>query len=321
VDPVAGTNNYYKRDSFGLDADPSSTSQAAYVNCSDPTQPGVAAISAYLGSLPYAPFRGGNCDPGRFYAVNNNYPSYAVDGTPITKSNAFPAGPDYAVGPSSIPTIGDALSANHVSWRYYGEGASLENADPPQNLLYCEICNPFQYTKSIMTTSQRENTRDIDDFFADVESGSLPSVAYVKPDTLLDSHPGTSTPPLYEAFVQNIVDSVQANPKLWATTAIFITFDEGGGTYDSGYIQPIDFFGDGPRTVMIVVSPFAKRGFVDHTYADHASVVKFIERNWRLAPLSERSRDNLPNPVAQPDAPYFPTNAPAIGDLTTLFDF
>ena len=100
-----------------------------------------------------------------------------------------------------------------------------------------------------------------------------------------------------------------------------MTYDEGGGYFDSGYIQPIDFFGDGPRTVMIAVSPHAKRGFVDHTYADHASILKFIEWNWGLPPLSERSRDNLPNPVSEPSAPYFPTNSPAIGDLTTLFKF
>jgi len=72
--------------------------------------------------------------------------------------------------------------------------------------------------------------------------------------------------------------------------------------------------------MMIAVSPFARQGQVDHTYSDHASIVKFIERNWRLKPLSARSRDNLPNPVTFPWAPYFPINRPAIGDLTQMFD-
>src|ERR1035438_3537538 len=89
----------------------------------------------------------------------------------------------------------------------------------------------------------------------------------------------------------------------------------------AGYIQPIDFFGDGPRIPLIVVSPFAKRGYVDHTYGDHASLLKFIEKNWGLKPLSARSRDSLPNPMSAPNAPYFPTNSPAIGDLMTLFNF
>jgi phospholipase C len=143
----------------------------------------------------------------------------------------------------------------------------------------------------------------------------------VKPDGLLDSHPGTSTPPLFEAFSRKLINAVQSNPTLWSQTAILITYDEAGGLYDSGYIQPIDFFGDGPRTVLIAVSPFAKQGYVDHTYADHASILKFIEHNWELEPLSERSRDNLPNPKTSPETPYFPRNSPAIGDLMTLFDF
>jgi phospholipase C len=112
-----------------------------------------------------------------------------------------------------------------------------------------------------------------------------------------------------------------AQPKLFADTAILVTFDEGGGYYDSGYIQPVSFFGDGPRVPMLVVSPYARTGAVDHTYADHVSVLKFIERNWRLSPLSERSTDNLPNPETRGDDPYVPGNAPAIGDLMGLFDF
>ena len=73
--------------------------------------------------------------------------------------------------------------------------------------------------------------------------------------------------------------------------------------------------------MMIVVSPLAKPGKVDHTYTDHASILKFIESNWGLGPLSNRSRDNLPNPVTSPSAPYVPINSPAVGDLWTMFEF
>jgi phospholipase C len=75
---------------------------------------------------------------------------------------------------------------------------------------------------------------------------------------------------------------VRSNSSLWNSTAILITTDEGGGYYDSGYVQPVDFFGDGTRIPFIVVSPYAKSGYVDHTYYDHVSILKFIERNWRL---------------------------------------
>ena len=87
-----------------------------------------------------------------------------------------------------------------------------------------------------------------------------------------------------------------------------------------GTFSQIDFFGDGPRTVMIAVSRYAKPGFVDHAYSDHASIVK-CKKPGKLPPLSTRSRDNLPNPSANPGAPYVPTNSPAIGDLTTMFNF
>jgi len=318
-DPQPGSNNFYKYASPGP-VDPGNTSTGGLVNCSDPTQPGVAAIRNYLKSLPYRPFNDGNCAPGHYYQVDNEYPSFDHLGGPISVGNEFPAGPAFAIGPQTIPTIGDALSAKMISWKYYGEGF-VQAADPPlANSLYCAICNGFQYSRSIMTGPLRNNLQDLGSFFGDVSRGTLPAVSFVKPDVLLDSHPGTSTPPLFEAFVKRIIDAVQSNPSIWRSTAIMITFDEGGGYYDSGFIQPIDFFGDGPRTIMIVVSPFTKAGKVDHTYSDHASIAKFIERNWNLGPLSSRSRDNLPNPTTQPWAPYFPTNSPAIGDLMGMFD-
>jgi len=98
--------------------------------------------------------------------------------------------------------------------------------------------------------------------------------------------------------------------------------DESGGFYDSGFIQPVDFFGTGPRIPMIAVSPFSTGGHVSHVYYEHSSVVKFIERNWKLGEtLSERSRDKLPNPKQDPHNPYVPLNMPAIGDLFDLFGF
>jgi phospholipase C len=158
-------------------------------------------------------------------------------------------------------------------------------------------------------------------FLKDVHAGTLPAVSFVRPFESLAGHPADSTTDQYEMFLQDLVDQVKGNPELWASTAIFITTDEGGGYYDSGYIQAVDFFGDGTRIPMIVVSPFAKHGFVDHTYYDHVSLLKFIERNWDLPTISHRSRDNLPNPVALRRDPYRPVNGPAIGDLMNLFNF
>jgi phospholipase C len=121
-------------------------------------------------------------------------------------------------------------------------------------------------------------------------------------------------------MAEKIIDRLTAK-NLFHDTALIITFDEGGGYYDDGYMQPLDFFGDGPRIPTLVISDFSTGGKVVHTYYDHASVLKFIEKNWSLSPLTKRSRDNLPNPIVDPANPYVPTNAPAVGDLFDMFDF
>jgi phospholipase C len=107
---------------------------------------------------------------------------------------------------------------------------------------------------------------------------------------------------------------------LWADTAILVTFDEGGGFLDSGYVQPLDFFEDGTRIPMIVVSELSNGGHISHSYTDHVSIDKFIEVNWGLPPITGRSRDNLPNPKTGGN-PYIPVNSPAIGDLMDMFKF
>lgn len=282
-----------------------------YAACADTAQPGVAPIVGYLGSLarPVTP----NCEPDHFYLINNLNPGFNGNGSLNTSPTAVP--------PSNVRSIGDALAEKNISFRYYGGGFNDYAAGKPN--AYCAICNPFQYTSSIMGNSaaRTEHVKDVLDLFNDITNGTLPAVSYVKPDGLLDGHPESSKLGLFEAFTRNIVDKIQANPELFAETAIFVTFDEGGGYYDSGYIQPLDFQGDGPRIPFIAVSPFSKGGRIVHSYDDHASVVKFIERNWHLSPLTGRSRDNMPNPIADDENAYVPVNSPAVGDLFDMFRF
>ncbi len=187
---------------------------------------------------------------------------------------------------------------------------------------YCNICNWAQYSSSIMTdpAQRAAHLQDTSALYSGIASGNIPAVSYVKPSGLVDGHPASSKLILFEGFVKKIVDEVKANDKLWKETAIFITFDEGGGYWDSGYVQPLDFFGDGTRIPMIVVSPYTQGGHISHSYTDHVSTLKFIERNWRLPPVTGRSRDNLPNPIVA-ENPYVPVNSPALGDMFDMFDF
>ena len=310
--PLPGTNNRYTLD-------------GRYSNCSNLTAPGVLPILRYLDSLPYAATA--NCDVGRYYMLNNTSPGFLPNGQADTAGIAN----ETSIPPSNVRTIGDALNENSVSWAYYGGAynAAVNLANGSTNPLgavgraYCDMCNFASYTSSIMgSPAQRsQHIKDITDFFTAVMTGTLPSVSFVKPDELVDGHPASSKLDLYEAMLKKVLDTLDADPGLKAETALFITFDEGGGYYDSGFIQPLDFFGDGPRTPLLAVSPYSKGGHVAHTYTDHVSILKFIERNWHLAPLTRRSRDNLPNPHPDRDNPYVPVNNPAIGDLFDMFDF
>ena len=304
--PMPGTNNWYTQDGYGQGG---TTNGGSYSNCSDHSAPGVSGVFAYLDTLSYR--IADLCASNHYYLLNNYNPGYNVNGTLNTSTFTVPP-------QQSLPTIGGELSSHGISWGYYGEG--YDNGNPGPN--YCGICDPMQYSSQIMTNpSLRAHIQHgLTDFDSAVAAGTLPALSLVKPGDD-DGHPGYSTLAAFENLVTHVVDEVQNNPSLWRSTAIFVTFDEGGGYYDSGYIQPISFFGDGTRVPMVVISPYAKQDYISHTYTDHVSILKFIERNWGLPPLSSRSLDNVPNPVSTSKDPYVPINRPAIGDLFDLFNF
>ena len=329
--PIAGTTNKYTADNN-------------FSNCSDFTQPGVAPIVRYLEALPYRPEP--NCATAHYYMLDNTNPGFYPNGFRAPSPAA-----QNMIAPSPVRTIGDALNEKSISWAYFGgsynDAVALSNdavtagtaatlnsstalaeaalADPAHSLgvAYCQICNPFQYATSIMgNPAQRAaHIKDTVDLLADIQSDTLPSVSFGKPDGLLDGHPSSSKIDLFEAYVQQVLDALEAHPRLKAETVVFVTWDEAGGYWDSGFIQPIDFFGDGPRIPLLTLSEYSTGGKVNHTYADHVSLLKFIERNWKLRPLTDRSRDNLPNPKMREDQPYVPGNMPALSDLFDLFDF
>ena len=331
--PVAGTNNWWTDDGYGgFGINGSSTGVyggGSYSDCADASQPGVAPILNYLSSLP-TPIKP-NCEAGHYYLLNNYNPGYFGDGTNAytdTNSNNTP----FTIPPTSQHSIADVLLANNVSWKSYNDQWTPYLTDKyqldygkvgPNSDQYCNICNGFQYQTQIMADAavRTAHITDTTDLYTDIQNGTLPAVSFVKPSGWVDGHPASSKWNLYEGFVKKIVDAVQSNKELWDSTAIFITSDEGGGYYDSGYIQPLDYFGDGTRIPLIVVSAHTKPGHISHSYSDHVSILKFIEHNWNLGPISGRSRDNLPNPIADEDNQYAPKNTPAISDLMDLFDF
>ena len=302
--PQPGTNNYYTQDGY---------SGGSYSNCSSPRDPGVGPIRRYMSQLSYKPAE--VCQHGHYYLLNNYNPGFNGDGTLNTSS-------PFTIPPQSQLSIANTLDKARVSWTYYGEDWNKFVAKDP-TATYCNICNPFLYQSYVMQnpTKRSSNLKDTLDLFSDISKGTLPAVSYVKPGWLNDGHPASSKFDIFEAYTKKIIDALQAQPALWADTAVFITVDEGGGYWDSGFVQTVDWFGDGTRIPMLVVSPYSAGVGVVHGYGDHASVIKFINANWSLKPITRVSRDNLPNPVATKLNPYVPTNMPAIDDLMEYFNF
>jgi phospholipase C len=326
--PQPGTNNWYTQDGYGSGSYGSASSGGGtYSACADSHAPGVSQVVRYLRSLP-TPIDP-RCEKDHYYLLNNYNPGYLGDGTnaysPAVMSD--PGQTVFAIPPSPLRSIGDTLTEHNLSFAYYGDQWNTYLANPDNNYVtadntFCNICDFLLYQSSMMTSaSGRAHNLDTTDLYAALKSGNLPAVSFVKPDGWLDGHPASSKLNLFEGFVKKIVDGLKANPKLWASTAIIVTFDEGGGYYDSGYIQPLDFFGDGTRIPTLVVSPWTRPGHISHTYTDHVSILKFIEANWGLPPVTQRSRDNFPNPRTSRANPYVPLNSPAIGDLMDLFSF
>jgi acid phosphatase len=302
--PRAGTNNWYTQSGYR---------SGSYAKCSDASQPGIAAIQAYLRSLPYRAFNDGNCEADAYYLVNNYNSGFSAAGEPA------PLGPKmYRVPPQAQRTIAEALSAEGVTWKWYSGGRDGTTVTKE----YSGLSDPLTYSSAIMTSALRSNLQDLAALFQDIaDIRRMPAVGFVIPPNSESGHPASSTVSRYEEFLRQLIDKVRSNATLWDKSAILVTVDEGGGYFDSGYVQILDALGDGTRIPLIAVSPFARKGLVDHTYTDHVSILKFIEANWRLPPLSARSRDQLPNPLPNSSDPYIPANRPAIGDLISLFRF
>src|SRR2546427_9781786 len=141
----------------------------------------------------------------------------------------------------------------------------------------------------------------LDRLVSDVATGNLPQVAYVDPETDLriSEHPPGDVA-VGTAWTIQTIRSIQASPT-WSSTAILLTWDESGGFYDHVPPPQVDAWGNGFRVPMIIVSPFATRGWIDRAVLDHTSIVKFIAANWGLAYLTEREA--------------------RAGDLTNAFNF
>ncbi|UOE47499.1 alkaline phosphatase family protein [Mucilaginibacter sp. SMC90] len=227
--------------------------------------------------------------------------SVTPDGYAVNTSNSVNLHPKGA-NPANLipnqdgPTIGDRLSDKGITWAWYSGGwndAVAGKADPT----FAYHHQPFAYFKRYAegTEERKKHLRDETEFLAAAKNGTLPSVSFVKPIGLENEHPGASTVKGGESHAVELINAVLNGPNS-KNTVIILTYDENGGFWD--HIAPpiIDKWGPGTRIPALIISPFAKKGYVDHTNYETVSILAFIEKRWGLKPLN--SRDQHADPLS-----------------------
>lgn len=205
------------------------------------------------------------------------------------------------VADQTYPCIGDRLNQAGISWAWYNENWNsvkpwaLKTAFGPgdgsavidTSNLYVPHHNPFQYYPSWDENVRAGHIRDAEDFFEDAKSGKLPQVSFIKATGINDEHPADSAPQWGEKWVMSLLQQIAATSS-WERVAVIITYDEGGGFWDHVAPPQPDAYGCGTRIPAFIISPYARRGYVDHKFGDTTSVLSFINTRFGLPPLAGR---------------------------------
>lgn len=222
---------------------------------------------------------------------------YAVNTSFTVNSPHPPTVPAAQLVPNqTAPTIGDRLSAANVSWKWYSGGwAAALAGNPDPNFQFHH--QPFAYYANYAdgTAAKAAHLQDETNFLADLHNNVLPAVSFIKPIGENNEHPGYASLLAGQQHVAQLVQAIQSSP-YWKNTAIVITYDENGGRWDHVAPPAIDRWGAGTRVPFLIVSPWAKHGFVDHTQYETASILAFIEKLYGLQPLG--TRDAAANPFS-----------------------
>ncbi|MEO7010567.1 MAG: acid phosphatase [Caldimonas sp.] len=261
---------------------------------------------------------------GVIYAVNTMQPAYQPS------SNAALAGADPRwsdpAKPTTLPaqtqpTIGDRLDAKGIAWAWYAGAWNIANSADGRSVIYKRPVEfqphhqPFNYYADFdpakHAAARAQHLKDFDaHFLADAAAGKLPSVAFYKPQGNLNQHPGYASVAAGDAHIAEVVAELQRSPQ-WPHMLIVVTYDENGGFYDHAPVPHGDRWGPGTRVPALIVSPYAKKGYVDKTQYDTASILRFITRRWALEPLPG---------VVERDKALVANGFPAMGDLSASLE-
>jgi len=214
------------------------------------------------------------------YAVNTLYPA----------QGPYPANtdPKKLLPVQTAPTLGDRLSDKGVDWAWYAGGWNDAVAGRPDQTFQFHH-QPYAYFQRYPAGSaaRSQHLKDEADLLAGIAKGELPPVVFYKPIGALNEHPGYADVLSGDKHIAEILGKLE-HSKLWKNSVVIVTYDEFGGFWDHVAPPKIDRFGPGSRIPAIIVSPFARKGFVDHTVYDTTSILKLVEDRFHLQPLGER---------------------------------
>ncbi len=235
------------------------------------------------------------------YAVNTVQPPFQPSGIAALASDKSRADPaEHPLPPQTANTIGDTLSARSVSWAWYAGGWHAAQEDAPRALADRKVIykggadspnfqahhQPFNYfAKYAPGTAERvAHLKDAEEFFEAIDYGALEEVSFYKPSGSLNQHPGYTDVLSGDKHIAEVVRRIQAST-LWPSTLIIITYDENGGLWDHVPPPHGDRFGPGSRIPAIIISPFARKHYVDSTVYDTTSIAKLLTKRYDLTPL------------------------------------
>ncbi|MBV8726896.1 MAG: phospholipase, partial [Candidatus Eremiobacteraeota bacterium] len=232
-------------------------------------------------------------------------------------ARTLPDRPDYA-----WTDLTYLLHRKHVSWAYYVMGGyepdcandAAECAPRRQNVRTPGIWNPLPSFDTVKADGEAANVQDISNFFRAARSGTLPAVVWLAPAQRYSEHPPAPVS-MGQAYVTGAINAIMRSPD-WNSTAIFLSWDDWGGFYDHVAPPRVDQNGYGLRVPGIVISPYARRGFIDHQTLSHDAYVKFIEDDFLSSARIDPRTDGRPDP--RPDVRE---NQPVLGDLRRDFNF
>jgi phospholipase C len=215
------------------------------------------------------------------YAVNTMF-AFSGPRSPKAKN------PELVLPAQDSPTIGDRLSDKKISWAWYAGGWNDAVAGRPDPTFQYHH-QPFPYFRRYAegTPDRAEHLKDETDFLTAIDRGTLPAVSFFKPLGRNNEHPDYTDVLSGDRGIAGILGRIEQSPE-WPKTLVIVTYDEFGGFWDHVPPPKGDRWGPGSRVPALIVSPFAKRGHVDHTVYDTTSILRFIERRFGLKPLGQR---------------------------------